>query len=72
MIVCCYCHLTCLHACHVIADCRKLKLYCLSGIKGHKVHMNFHDNWPAGSEDSMVIQHYRALTVVMFCVHFFL
>lgn len=33
--------------------------------------MNFHENWPAGSEDSMMIQHYRVLTVVMFCVHFF-
>jgi len=40
-------------------------------MKGNKVHMNFHENWPAGSEESMVIQHYRVLTVVMFCVHFF-
>jgi len=68
MVVCCYCHLSCLHACHVIADHRKLKLFCLSGIKGQKVHMNFHENCPAGSEDSMVIQHCRVLTVVMFHV----
>jgi hypothetical protein len=45
MVVCWwYWHLTCLHACHLIADCRKLKLYCLSGIKGHKVLVNFHEN----------------------------
>jgi hypothetical protein len=33
--------------------------------------MNFHENCPAGSEDSVMIQYYRVLTVVMFCVHFF-
>jgi hypothetical protein len=59
------------HVCHVIADRRKLKLCCLSGIKGLKIHMNFHENCPAGSEDSIVIQHYTVLTVVMFCISFF-
>ena len=32
--------------------------------------MNFHENYPAGSEDSMVIQHCRVLTLVMFCIYF--
>jgi hypothetical protein len=70
-VCCCWCHITCLHTCHIIADFRKLKLHCLSNIQWHNVCMKFHENWSAASEDNMVIQHCRVLTMVMFQISFF-